>query len=210
MKKRTLIAICLLVLARSASAFDPFTIMACKWLVEYVGVPVGYALSCAFAYSPPLRVFGTEECVCGLDWGSLACHARDVYGLQACFCGGVVERRLCGFQLGLIATGYAAEEIPYGDRHYCSLDYCSMNGLQVGTFAAKTATANGIQLSAVYTESDTVNGIQVGLVNRTRILRGFQAGVYNSAESGCGIQIGVLNRAEESDVEFLPVLNLVL
>ena len=209
MKKRLFALLLVFGVAKSSLAFAPWMVMAGAWLTEYIALPVGYALSCGLVASPPVRVFGTEENVYGLDWGSLACHARNVYGLQLAFCGGAVEHRLYGLQLGILASGYAAEELPLCDRHFFNTDFCHMNGLQFGTFAAKTARCNGIQLSAIYAEAQTVNGLQVGLVTRTEKLRGLQVGVYNSAERGCGAQIGLLNNSPSGLAGCLPVLNLV-
>ena len=208
--KRALFLLCALLLTRSAFAFvDPLTLSLAIWFTTYVGAPVSYALGCAFAYSPAIRMFGTEENVYGLDWGSLACHAGNVYGLQMSFCGGSFERRLYGLQLGILASGYAQQELPFGDYHFCNLDSCRMNGLQFGTFAAKTATANGLQASAIYAEARKVNGIQVGLVTSARTLHGLQVGLYNRAERGLGLQVGVLNSAASGLAGCLPLLNFV-
>ena len=208
--RRSVLLLAAALLTRSAFAFvDPVTLSLATWFTTYVGAPVSYLLGCAFAYSPPCRAFGTEENVYGLDWGSLACHAGDVYGLQASFVGGIFEKDLCGLQFGIFASGYAQEELPFGDYHFFDIDHCRMNGIQFGTFAAKTATANGFQLSAVYNEAQTVNGFQVGLVNEVRKLHGLQVGLYNSAVCGLGLQVGLINHAERSFAEYLPVLNFV-
>ena len=204
------LALCLTLLSRSAFAFfDPVTISLATWLTTSIAMPVSYALGCAFAYSPGIRVFGTERAVYGLDWGSLACHAENVYGLQMSFVGGSVEESLYGLQLGIIASGYAQEEIPLGDYHLFNIDHCRMNGIQFGTFAAKTAMANGFQLSAVYNEAQTVNGFQVGLVNETRKLHGLQVGLCNTAKRGFGLQVGLCNFTNSGLVKFFPVLNFV-
>ena len=207
--RRALLFLCVFLLTKSACAFAPWIAAGAVWLTEYVGIPVCSALGCAFAYSPPIRAFGTERAVYGLDWGSLACHAGNVYGMQMSFVGGSFERSLYGLQIGILASGYAQEEVPFGDYHFCNLDFCQMNGIQFGTLAAKTATANGCQLSAIYTEARTVNGLQVGLVNTTRKLRGIQAGIYNSTERGLGLQVGLVNCTRSGLADFLPILNFV-
>ena len=209
MKRKLIAALCALMTVSSASAFAPWLAMAGVAAVEYVGLPVCYALGCAFAYSPAVRCVGIERAVCGLDWGSLACHAGDVYGLQASFVGGSFEKDLCGLQFGIFASGYAQEELPFGDYHFFDIGHCRMNGIQFGTFAAKTATANGLQLSAVYAEARTLNGLQVGLVNRSVRLHGLQVGLYNQASRGLGLQLGLLNCTDSGLAGFLPVLNLV-
>ena len=208
--KKTLLVFCVTLISRSAFAFfDPVTISLAAWLTTSIAMPVSYALGCATTYSPPVRLFGTERAVYGLDWGSLACHAENVYGMQMSFCGGSVEESLYGLQLGIIASGYAQEELPFGDWHLFNIDHCRMNGIQFGTFAAKTATANGFQLSAVYNEAQTVNGFQIGLVNETRKLHGMQVGFCNTAKRGLGMQVGVCNFAHSGLVGFFPVLNFV-
>ena len=193
-KIRLALALCIVMAVPSASAFDPVTVSLAAWFVTYVGAPVSYCLGCAFAYSPPIRAFGTEDAVYGLDWGSLACHARDVYGLQMSFCGGSFEHRLYGLQLGILASGYAQQDLPFGDYHFCNPDFGRLYGLQFGTFAAKAAT---------------VNGLQVGLVTSAKRLRGLQVGLFNSAEGGCGVQVGVINCADSGLAGCLPVLNFV-
>ena len=208
-KVRLALALCIVMAVRDASAFDPVTVSLATWFVTYVGAPVSYCLGCAFAYSPPIRAFGTEDAVYGLDWGSLACHARDVYGLQMSFCGGSFEHRLYGLQLGILASGYAQQDLPFGDYHFCNPDFGRLYGLQFGTFAAKAATVNGVQLSAVYAEATTVNGLQFGLVTSAKRLRGLQVGLFNSAADGCGAQVGVVNCAGSGLAGCLPVLNFV-
>ena len=207
--RQFVLALGVALISQSACAFDPVTVGAAGWLATSIGLPVSYALGCAFAYSPGIRVFGTERAVYGLDWGSLACHAENVYGMQMSFVGGSVEENLYGLQLGIIASGYAQEELPFDEYHFFNIDHCRMNGIQFGTFAAKTAMANGFQLSAVYTEAQTVNGFQIGLVNTTRKLHGLQVGLYNSAVRGLGLQVGLINHAERGLADCLPVLNFV-
>jgi len=194
--------------AHTGLAFDPVTLSVCGWLATAIVAPVGYLLGSATAFSPPIRVFGTEHAVYGLDWGSLACHAGSVYGMQLSFCGGSFENRLYGLQAGILASGYAMQELPFGDYHFCNLDLCRMNGVQFGTFAAKTSTANGVQISAVYAESRTVNGFQLALVNSTQRLHGMQVGVFNSAQGGVGVQVGLVNCVGEGLASCLPLVNL--
>ena len=208
-RRKILLALGAFLMVRSALAFAPAMAAGIAWFTQYIGLPVSYALSCGLVCSPPLRAFGDENGVCGFDWGSLACHTRNVCGLQLAFCGGAVEHHMYGLQLGILASGYAMHELPFGDYHFCNLDFCHMNGLQFGTFAAKTATANGVQLSAVYAEAQKVNGLQVGLVNRTGRLRGLQVGLVNMAEKGCGLQVGGFNCAGSGLAGCLPVLNFV-
>ena len=209
MRKLALV-LCVTLISRSAFAFfDPVTIGLATWFTTSIGMPVSYALGCAFAYSPGIRLFGTERAVYGLDWGSLACHAGNVYGMQLGFIGGSVEENLYGLQFGILASGYAQEELPFDEYHFFNIDHCRMNGIQFGTFAAKTAMVNGFQLSAISNEAQTVNGFQVGLVNETRKLHGLQIGLYNEAKRGLGLQVGLVNFTRSGMSKFFPVLNFV-
>jgi len=207
--RRVVLSLCAFLLVRTAFAFDPVTLSVCSWLATAVVAPVGYLFGCATALSPPVRLFGNQNAVYGLDWGSLACHAGSVYGMQMSFCGGSFENSLYGLQLGILASGYAMQELPFDEYHFCNLDLCRMNGLQFGTFAAKTSTANGLQLSAVYAEARTANGLQVAFVNSAQRLRGVQVGIVNSAQGGVGLQLGILNRVGQGLAPCLPVLNIV-
>ena len=209
MRKLALV-LCMTLFSQSAFAFfDPVTIGLATWFTTSIGMPVSYALGCAFAYSPGIRLFGTERAVYGLDWGSLACHAGNVYGLQLGFIGGSVEENLYGRQFGILASGYAQEELPFDEYHFFNIDHCRMNGIQFGTFAAKTAMVNGFQLSAISNEAQTVNGFQVGLVNETRKLHGLQIGLYNEAKRGLGLQVGLVNFTRSGMSKCFPVLNFV-
>lgn len=208
--RRLALVLCMTLISQSAFAFfDPVTIGLATWFTTSIGMPVSYALGCAFAYSPGMRLFGTERAVYGLDWGSLACHAGNVYGMQLGFIGGSVEENLYGLQFGILASGYAQEELPFDEYHFFNIDHCRMNGIQFGTFAAKTAMVNGFQLSAISNEAQTVNGFQVGLVNETRKLHGLQIGLYNEAMRGLGLQVGLVNFTRSGMSKFFPVLNFV-
>ena len=101
--KKAILVLAVALISKSACAFDPVTIGLASWFTTSIGMPVSYALGCAFAYSPGIRIFGTERAVYGLDWGSLACHAENVYGMQLSFCGGSFEQSLYGLQLGIVA-----------------------------------------------------------------------------------------------------------
>ena len=122
--KKAILVLAAVLISKSACAFDPVTIGLASWFTTSIGMPVSYALGCAFAYSPGIRIFGTERAVYGLDWGSLACHAENVYGMQMSFVGGSVEECLYGLQLGILASGYAQEELPFDEYHFFNIDHC--------------------------------------------------------------------------------------
>ena len=112
--RKLALALGVALISRSAFAFfDPVTISLAAWLTTSIAMPVSYALGCATTYSPPVRLFGTERTVYGLDWGSLACHAENVYGMQMSFCGGSVEEGVL-YQVvksGTYVTGFGTKEV---------------------------------------------------------------------------------------------------
>ena len=69
-----------LMAAQSASAIADVAVAA----IGHVGVPVAVAICDGLSHTPPARMFGTEEAVYGLDWGSMACKADNVYGAHRC------------------------------------------------------------------------------------------------------------------------------
>ena len=72
--RKAILVLAMALISKSACAFDPVTIGLASWFTTSIGMPVSYALGCAFAYSPGIRIFGAERAVYGLDWGSLACN----------------------------------------------------------------------------------------------------------------------------------------
>ena len=221
--KRIIVLVSALCFAGQAMAMDLVSHIALH-IAAHIAVPVVvYGLS----KTPPIRMFGTEDAVYGLDCGSLSCKAKNVYGAQLSMCGGGVEEDLYGLQAGIIASDWVTSN---------KLDHCHMNGTQFGTFAARTATANGFQLSGVYAEADVVNGLQLsgfasksktlrgpsiaplcisddvrgiqcGIVNKAKAIGGVQIGVYNEAVKGDCLQIGVVNCMPDRKLAYLPIIN---
>ena len=208
--KRIIVLICALCFAGQAMAMDLVSHIALH-IAAHIAVPVVvYGLS----KTPPIRMFGTEDAVYGLDWGSLSCKAKNVYGAQLSMCGGGVEEDLYGLQVGAIASGWVTSN---------KLDHCHMNGMQLGTFAAKTATANGFQLSGVYSEANVVNGMQFagiyeesdevngfqlsGFESKSRTLRGLGIAPLCLSDEVHGVQCGIVNKAKEVDGVQIGVYN---
>lgn len=214
-----------LAIAAVGPVFAGIEMVALGLTVGILGVPMN-----ADCEAMPIRIFGTENIVVGIDRGSVGCKAKNVYGTQIGIFGGGVEEDMCGLQLGALWTGHIAG---------VDLDHCRMHGIQLGTCFARTATANGFQLSAVYAESKTVNGMQFsafgarsetvnglqfgGFYAKSKELNGLsiasacqsddvcglQLGFVNLAKKIHGVQIGVYNSADEGACFQLGILNRV-
>ena len=72
------------------------------------------------------------------------------------------------------------------------VDQSSMFGLQVG----------------LWNESRGINGFQVGLVNVAGDINGLQVGLFNRTETMHGYQVGLINIIRDSDLQFMPVVNI--
>jgi len=196
----------------------------------YFGTPVAIALCYGMSKTPPIRMFGTEDSVYGIDWGSLDCKAGNVYGTQLSMWGGGVTGSLYGLQCGILASGYVTSN---------KLDRCTVDGVQFGTLAAKSATVNGMQISGCVCNASGVNGVQfagivcfadevsgvqcAGFMSKTQFLcgiaasilclgddvRGCQFGIVNKAKRMAGVQVGVYNEVSAGKCLQIGAVNCV-
>jgi hypothetical protein len=81
-------------------------------------------------------------------------------------------------------------------------------GIQIGLYnSAARADLMGIQIG-LWNEAQSIRGFQIGLVNVANSACGFQVGLINRAESAYGFQAGGINIIRESDMPFLPIVNI--
>ena len=81
-------------------------------------------------------------------------------------------------------------------------------GAQVGIYnTAGRADLAGLQLGLI-NEARSVRGVQVGLVNLAESVCGIQFGLVNRAETAYGFQVGGVNVIRESDLSFMPIVNI--
>ena len=84
----------------------------------------------------------------------------------------------------------------------------NMGGLQVGLYnSIGTGEMLGAQVG-LWNEAESLRGLQVGLVNVIGEGTGFQVGVINRANTFSGYQVGVINVIRNSNLQFVPVLNI--
>lgn len=83
-----------------------------------------------------------------------------------------------------------------------------MAGVQVGIYnSAGRADLTGLQVG-LWNEARSMRGAQVGIINVADTVQGFQIGLINRAESMYGFQVGGVNVIRESELAFLPILNI--
>lgn len=58
-----------------------------------------------------------------------------------------------------------------------------INGVAIGTFSVTAEKLNGLAISIVQNHSDEQNGVSIGIVNKSKKLRGVQFGIWNIAEN---------------------------
>lgn len=82
------------------------------------------------------------------------------------------------------------------------------SGIQIGVYnSAGRGDLSGLQIG-LFNEARTIRGIQIGLVNLADVGQGFQIGIINRAESFYGFQAGAVNVIRESELAFMPILNI--
>jgi len=150
---------------------------------------------------PSIPLFGSRECVYGIDLGTFGGKTECVHGLAVRINTGGVERQMNGVEVGVISAG-----IMNGTdfRESC------INGMLLSGLACECGTANGILASGLGSRAQRVNGLQLGLWNGADDVRGLQIGLYNEAKSVKGAQIGLVNWRENAPCPYLPLLRVVL
>ena len=83
-----------------------------------------------------------------------------------------------------------------------------MAGVQVGVYnSAGRADLTGLQVG-LWNEARAMRGVQLGIINVADTVQGFQLGLINRAESAYGFQVGGVNVIRESELAFLPIVNI--
>jgi hypothetical protein len=84
-----------------------------------------------------------------------------------------------------------------------------MAGWQFSFFYNSIGHGNGIGIqNALWNESQVFSGVQLGLVNLADYCNGFQIGLINRAEDLYGFQVGLVNVIRNSNVPFMPLINV--
>jgi opacity protein-like surface antigen len=83
-------------------------------------------------------------------------------------------------------------------------------GVQIGLYnSAGRADLCGVQIG-LWNEVGSISGVQVGLVNLAESVYGLQVGVINRTETAYGFQVGGVNAIRDSQMPFLPLVNIGL
>lgn len=83
-----------------------------------------------------------------------------------------------------------------------------LSGFQIGLYnTAGNADLVGLQVG-LFNEARTICGFQVGLINLADQIQGFQVGLINRCETSYGFQVGGVNVIRESQMAFLPIVNI--
>jgi len=83
-----------------------------------------------------------------------------------------------------------------------------MAGFQVGIYnSSGRADLMGLQVG-LWNEAHSIRGIQVGVINVADSVTGLQIGLINRSEALYGFQAGGVNVIRESEMPFMPVLNV--
>jgi len=131
----------------------------------------------------------------------------DVVGLRLTLPYGACEG-ITGFDLGLFGRCRYMEGFQLNLLRNEAEDVLA--GFQCGIYnTAGRADMLGIQ-AGLWNEAHSIFGAQVGAINVANMVTGFQVGLINRCESLYGIQVGAVNVIRESNLSFLPIINVGL
>ena len=80
-------------------------------------------------------------------------------------------------------------------------------GLQVGLFNL-AQSYSGMQFGIFNLCGSSFTGLQAGFLNYASICSGVQFGIVNNCKSMRGVQVGLINVIQESNLPFLPIVNM--
>lgn len=84
---------------------------------------------------------------------------------------------------------------------------CSVYGMQLSLLTGSCKKLCGVGLGLFNTD-EAMYGVQIGAVNLANTVGGVQVGLINRTEDMCGIQLGLINVIRNSNLQFLPILNM--
>jgi len=129
----------------------------------------------------------------------------DIIGLRLNLPAGDSEG-LTGFDLGLVGRLRYLEGFQLNILRNDVAD--SAAGFQVGIYnSIGSGQLSGIQVG-LWNEAHSFQGLQVGLINICESGAGFQVGIINRCSTIEGFQVGGINVIRESDLAFMPLLNV--
>lgn len=133
--------------------------------------------------------------------------APDIAGLRLTLPYGVSES-ITGFDIGIFGRAQYMEGLQVNLLRNDAID--TLAGIQIGIYnSVGRADLFGAQIG-LFNEAQTISGLQAGLVNISNAVYGFQVGIVNRCETMYGFQVGVINIIRESELPFLPIINVGL
>ena len=162
----------------------------------------------AVSIVPPAQFPAEDWDVCGLRLNLFVGRHRDVSFIDIGVLGNVAEGNLTGLEIAglynLVGESDGAIQVA-GLYNGVRGDFA---GLQVSAAANDVGgDMEGVQISLVNLTEDGA-GLQIGLFNRAERFSGLQLGLANYAYQLEGIQIGLFNVIEDSNVPFMPIVNV--
>lgn len=84
---------------------------------------------------------------------------------------------------------------------------CSVYGVQLSLLTGSCNKLCGVGFG-LFNTAGAMYGVQLGAVNLARAVGGVQLGLINRTEDMCGIQVGLINVIRNSNLQFLPIMNV--
>lgn len=133
-------------------------------------------------------------------------NSPDVIGLRLSIPFSTCQDSITGIDLGFWGESYYFEGFQFNLIRNNVRDNAA--GIQVGLYnTISSGNLVGAQIG-LWNETNGAEGLQVGLVNVAGSYEGFQIGLINRAETCNGFQIGVVNVIRDSELPFMPLINI--
>lgn len=133
-------------------------------------------------------------------------NSPDLIGLRLTIPFSTCQDSVTGIDLGFWGASNYFEGFQFNIIRNKVRDYAA--GFQVGLYnSVGRGDLAGAQIG-LWNEVGGADGLQIGLVNVAGSYDGFQIGIINRAETAHGFQIGVINVIRDSDLPFMPLINI--
>ena len=161
----------------------------------------------AISFFPPVQFPPASWDVYGVRLNVFVGHHRDVGFIDAGVLGNVADGNLIGVEIAGLYNRVGSSDgaiqaaciINVVERDFC--------GVQLGLVNSVDGDMQGLQAGAINLTQDGA-GIQMGVFNRAERFSGLQVGLANYAYQLQGVQIGAFNIIADSNIPFMPLLNV--
>ena len=162
----------------------------------------------AVSIVPPAQFPAEDWDVCGLRLNLFVGRHRDVSFVDVGVLGNVADGNLSGLEFAGIYNRVGESDGAIQVAGIYNGVRGDFAGLQISVAANDVGgDMEGVQISLVNLAEDGA-GLQIGLFNRAERFSGLQLGLANYAYQLEGIQIGLFNVIEDSNVPFMPIVNV--